>query len=124
MVDRFNQSQKDVVVENQFQGSYEETGQKLTAALQAKQAPDVSVLSDVWWFKFYLNKAISPLDDLLKANNIDKADYVDAFVNEGTRKGQLVLDPVRPQHAAVLLQQGRLEGSRPAGSRPRDLGTS
>jgi sn-glycerol 3-phosphate transport system substrate-binding protein len=93
MVDRFNQSQKDVVVENQFQGSYEETAQKLTAALQARQAPDISVLSDVWWFKFYLNKAILPLDDLLKANNIDKGDYVDAFVNEGTRKGQLVWLP-------------------------------
>jgi sn-glycerol 3-phosphate transport system substrate-binding protein len=88
LVDRFNQSQKDVVVENQFQGTYEETGQKLTAALQAKTAPDVSVLSDVWWFKFYLNKAIVPIDDALKANNVDKADYVDAFMNEGTRKGQ------------------------------------
>ena len=73
MVDRFNQSQKDVVVENQFQGSYEETGQKLTAALQARTAPEISILSDVWWFKFYLNKAIIPLDDLLKANNVDKA---------------------------------------------------
>jgi sn-glycerol 3-phosphate transport system substrate-binding protein len=93
MVDRFNQSQKDVVVENQFQGSYEETGQKLTAALQARTAPEISILSDVWWFKFYLNKAIIPLDDLLKANNIDKGDYVDAFVNEGTRKGQLMWLP-------------------------------
>jgi sn-glycerol 3-phosphate transport system substrate-binding protein len=93
MVDRFNQSQKDVVVENQFQGTYEETGQKLLAALQAKQTPEISVLSDVWWFRLYLNKAIIPLDDLLKANNIDKGDYVDAFVNEGTRKNQLVWLP-------------------------------
>jgi sn-glycerol 3-phosphate transport system substrate-binding protein len=88
MVDRFNQNQKDVVVENQFQGSYEETGQKLTAALQARQAPEISIISDVWWFKFYLNKAILPIDDLMKANNIDKNDYVDAFINEGARKGQ------------------------------------
>jgi len=93
MVQRFNDSQKDVVVDNQFQGSYEETGQKLTAALQARQTPDVSILSDVWWFKFYLNKAIVPLDDLMKANNVDKADYVDAFANEGTRKGQTVWIP-------------------------------
>ena len=28
----------------------------LVAALAAKQAPDVSLLSDVWWFKFYLNQ--------------------------------------------------------------------
>lgn len=88
MVDRFNQSQKDVVVDNQFQGSYEETGQKLTAALQARQAPDVSIISDVWWFKFYLNKAIIPLDELMTANKVEKTDFVDAFINEGTRKGQ------------------------------------
>jgi sn-glycerol 3-phosphate transport system substrate-binding protein len=93
LVDRFNASQKDVVVENQFQGSYEETGQKLTAALQARQAPDVSILSDVWWFKFYLNKATIPFDDLLKANNVDKNDYVDAFINEGTRKDKLIWLP-------------------------------
>ena len=86
LVDRFNASQKDVVVENQFQGSYKETGQKLTAALQAKQAPDVSILSDVWWFKFYLNKATIAVDDMLKANNVDKSDYVDAFVNEGSAR--------------------------------------
>jgi sn-glycerol 3-phosphate transport system substrate-binding protein len=93
LVNRFNESQKDVVVENQFQGSYEETGQKLTAALQARQTPDVSILSDVWWFKFYVNKAILPLDDLMKTNNVDKTDYVDAFINEGTRKGQTVWIP-------------------------------
>jgi sn-glycerol 3-phosphate transport system substrate-binding protein len=40
-----------------------------------------------------LNKAIIPLDDLMKANNVDKADYIDAFMNEGTRKGQVVWMP-------------------------------
>ena len=41
MVERFNTSQSDVVVKYEFQGTYEETAQKLTAALPAKQAPDV-----------------------------------------------------------------------------------
>jgi sn-glycerol 3-phosphate transport system substrate-binding protein len=36
IVRMFNESQKDVVVEYQFQGTYEETAQKLTAALQAR----------------------------------------------------------------------------------------
>jgi sn-glycerol 3-phosphate transport system substrate-binding protein len=93
MVERFNQSQKDVEVEYQFQGSYEELAQKLTAALQARQAPDTAILSDVWWFKFYLNKAIAPLDDFMKAGNVDRADFVDPFINEGTRKGQTVWIP-------------------------------
>ncbi|HET9304308.1 MAG TPA: hypothetical protein VFO20_16175, partial [Propionibacteriaceae bacterium] len=39
IVQMFNDSQQDVRVEYQFQGTYEETAQKLTAALQARQAP-------------------------------------------------------------------------------------
>ena len=87
MVDRFNKAQSDVVVKYEFQGSYEETGQKLTAALAAKQTPDVCLLSDVWWFKFYLNQALAPLNDLMTANNVDPADYVDSLINEGNRDG-------------------------------------
>ena len=88
VVQKFNDSQSDVEVEYQFQGTYEETAQKLTAALAAKQGPDVCLLSDVWWFKFYLNRAIAPLDSYLKSNNIDTSDYVESFFAEGVRKGQ------------------------------------
>lgn len=93
VVKRFNESQRDVQVEYQFQGSYEDTAQKLTAALQARQAPDVSLLSDVWWFKFYLNKTLLPLDDLVKAENVDLKDFQDPLINEGIRKGTLYWVP-------------------------------
>ncbi|HEU5433348.1 MAG TPA: ABC transporter substrate-binding protein, partial [Thermomicrobiales bacterium] len=49
--------------------------------------PDVSALSDVWWFKFYLNRALAPLDDFIAANKIDTSDYVDSLFNEGVRDG-------------------------------------
>lgn len=88
LVKRFNESQGDVVLDYQFQGNYEETAQKVTAALQARTAPDVSLLSDVWWFKFYLNNALLPLDDLLAAQNVDLADYQDSLINEGVRQGK------------------------------------
>jgi len=87
LVKRFNESQSNVVVDYQFQGNYEETAQKVTAALQARTAPDVSLLSDVWWFKFYLSQNLLPLDDLLSAQNIDLADYQDSLINEGVRQG-------------------------------------
>ena len=87
LVKRFNESQSDVVIDYQFQGSYEETAQKVTAALQAGTAPDISLLSDVWWFKFYLNRAIAPLDDLLNAQGVDVNDYQDSLINEGVRQG-------------------------------------
>jgi len=87
MVERFNTSQSEVVVKYEFQGNYEETAQKLTAALGADGTPDVCLLSDVWWFKFYLSSVLAPLNDLMAANNVDPTDYVDSLINEGNRDG-------------------------------------
>ncbi len=87
MVNAFNTAQQDVVVEYQYQGSYEDTAQKFTAALQAQAIPDVILLSDVWWFKFYLAQAIAPLDDLAAQAGVDFSDYQPVLLNEGVRDG-------------------------------------
>lgn len=87
LVERFNSTQDDVILEYQFQGNYEETAQKLTAALQSNTAPEVSLLSDVWWFRFYLAGALQPLDDLYRAAGIDTSDYQEVLFNEGVRQG-------------------------------------
>lgn len=86
LVDKFNEAYGgEVTVDYQVQGNYEETAQKVTAALQAQTAPDVSLLSDVWWFKFYLNQALVPVDDLASIENVDFTDYQDPLINEGLR---------------------------------------
>lgn len=87
LVNKFNEEfAGEVTLDYQFQGSYEETAQKVTAALQAQTAPDVSLLSDVWWFKFYLNQTLIGLDDLMEAEGVDVADYQDSLINEGLRQ--------------------------------------
>lgn len=88
VVKRFGEANPDITLDYQFQGSYEETAQKLTAALQARTAPDISLLSDVWWFKFYLNQVILPFDDLMAAASVDLTDYQDSLINEGLRQGK------------------------------------
>ncbi|MDU1589958.1 MAG: extracellular solute-binding protein, partial [Cutibacterium avidum] len=45
--------------------SYEEVAQKFQTALTGKDTPDVIIGSDVWWFRYYMQDAIAPLDDLL-----------------------------------------------------------
>ncbi len=87
VVDDFNASQTEIVINNQFQGSYEETAQKITAALPANQAPDMSILSEIWWFRFFAAQALAPMDDLIAASQLDTADYVDSLINEGNRNG-------------------------------------
>jgi sn-glycerol 3-phosphate transport system substrate-binding protein len=87
LVTKFNDEHTDIQINYQFQGNYEETAQKLNAAIQANNAPDISLLSDVWWFRYYLANAIAPLDDLAGAAGVDFSDYVDSLINEGNRDG-------------------------------------
>jgi sn-glycerol 3-phosphate transport system substrate-binding protein len=89
LVDQFNASQTSIAVENQFQGSYEETSQKLAAAMAARQIPDMVSLSEVTWNRFYINQSLQDLGDYFKKVNFDPADYVDPLVNEGTRAGKV-----------------------------------
>lgn len=82
----WNEMQSEVKVTLQVQGNYEETAQKLTAALPAEQGPDMVLLSDVWWFKFFRAQALMPLNDLVKEQGMDTTDFVESLWNEGVRK--------------------------------------
>jgi sn-glycerol 3-phosphate transport system substrate-binding protein len=73
----------------QFQGSYDETAQKLAAAIAARQVPDMVSLSEVTWNKFSINKTLQALDDLLPKAGIDTKDYVESLIAEGTRQGKI-----------------------------------
>jgi sn-glycerol 3-phosphate transport system substrate-binding protein len=93
LVDRFHQSQSDVKVALENQNDYETLSAKFTTALQAHTAPEIVTLSDVWWFKFYLNKTLQPLDDLMKADSVNPSDYIDVFYKETVRAGKQVVLP-------------------------------
>lgn len=82
LTDEFNASQSDIKVNFQFQGSYEETAQKLTAAIGAGNTPDLCALSDVWWFKFYLAGTLQPVDDFFASQGVDPTDYNDTLLND------------------------------------------
>jgi sn-glycerol 3-phosphate transport system substrate-binding protein len=93
MVQQFNESQDEVRVEYQFQGDYAENAQRFTAGLRANQIPDVMLLSDVWWFGFYLAGALTPLDELLAEANVDLDDFEPVLLNETVRQGQHFVIP-------------------------------
>lgn len=88
LADEFNNSQSDVFVEIQFQGSYEELAQKLAAAMQARQIPDMAILSEVTWNRFYLNDSLEPLTDYF-GDGFSPENYVDSLIGEGTRQGEV-----------------------------------
>ncbi|MBA2278338.1 MAG: ABC transporter substrate-binding protein [Chloroflexia bacterium] len=88
VIRRFNESQQDVVLRHEFQGTYDETAQKLSAALQARQTPALSLLSEANWFRFYTSEFLAPMDDFIAANELDTTDFVDSFLTEGQRNDQ------------------------------------
>lgn len=76
LIKRFEDANPGFKVNLQTAGAnYAEIAQKFNASIAAKQLPDVVMLSDVWWFKYAISKAITPLNDLFSAVKLDTADY-------------------------------------------------
>ena len=84
----FNESQQDVKVELQYQGTYDETATKLIGAIQSQQTPDFSLLSEANWFRFYAAEVLAPMDEFIASEGVDTSDYVESFLTEGQRNGQ------------------------------------
>jgi sn-glycerol 3-phosphate transport system substrate-binding protein len=83
LIKRFEARNPDIKVKLETAGAnYAEVSQKFNAGLAAKQIPDVVMLSDVWWFKYFLAKTITPMDDLLKELKVETADYQDTLFKD------------------------------------------
>ncbi|MFT4147527.1 MAG: ABC transporter substrate-binding protein [Micrococcaceae bacterium] len=89
IVDAFNASQNDVKVNLVTAGKdYDEAAQKFQTALASKQLPGVTMFSDVWWFRYYLNQSITPLNSLMTHLQFDNADYQDEFMKDYVYSGK------------------------------------
>lgn len=86
LITKFNDSQEEIYAEVQYQGSYEESGPKLTAALQAKSVPDIVMFADTWWGRFLLNDVLEPLDDYFD-DEFNGSMYQEQLYNEGVVNG-------------------------------------
>lgn len=63
--------------------NYEEIAQRFQTAQAAKDdLPAVVVLSDVWWFRYFLEGNIAALDPMIEKLGIDIADYRDSLVSD------------------------------------------
>jgi sn-glycerol 3-phosphate transport system substrate-binding protein len=83
LVEDFNASGQGVTVTAQAYASYEEVAQALITGLQTGDVPDVAILSDVWWFRFYLAQALADLTPHVT----EPDDYVQSLYTEYQRNG-------------------------------------
>jgi sn-glycerol 3-phosphate transport system substrate-binding protein len=88
VVKAFNHSQDKTTVKLVTAGSdYEEVAQKFQSALAGGDVPPTLILSDIWWFRYYMEDNIIPFDTLVDKIGIKKDDYVDSFWKDYDYKG-------------------------------------
>lgn len=68
--------------------SYEDVAQKFQSAQAGGQLPDLVVLSDVWWFRYFMQDSIIPLGNVLKAAGLSLSDYRPGLVADYQYKGE------------------------------------
>jgi len=83
LVEDFNASGTGVTVTAQTYQNYEEIAQALITGIQTGDVPDVAILSDVWWFRFYLSQSIVDLTSFVENGE----DYVEPLFVEYQRNG-------------------------------------
>jgi sn-glycerol 3-phosphate transport system substrate-binding protein len=87
-IDAFHAAQDEIYAEVQIFDSYDGVEAKLSASLQARQVPDIVVLSDVVWNRFYLAEALEPLKGYFDSS-FDTDAFDARFLDEGTVKDDI-----------------------------------
>lgn len=82
-IDAFHEAQNEIYCEVQIFEGYDQVEAKLAASLQAKQVPDLSVMSDVVWNRFYLNDALEPMNAYFDSS-FGTDSFHESFLAEGT----------------------------------------
>lgn len=83
LVEDYNAQGNGVTVTSQAFESYEAVAQALITGLQTGDIPDVAIISDVWWFRFYLSQALADVSELVDTPE----DYVESLYVEYERNG-------------------------------------
>ncbi|WP_312471164.1 ABC transporter substrate-binding protein [Neobacillus sp.] len=88
-IKEFNKSQDEVKVIGVAQGSYDETLQKLQAAIAAKKVPAAVLIKNDPMNAFAKKGTLASMTKFIKADaNFKPEDFVDAFYQQGTINGE------------------------------------
>jgi sn-glycerol 3-phosphate transport system substrate-binding protein len=89
LIAKYHASQSETKVTLVTAGAnYEEVAQKFQTAQQGGQLPHVVVFSDVWWFRYFINDSIIPLDGLLSTLKVNTGDYVQGLYKDYAYNGK------------------------------------
>ena len=89
LTDRFNESQSEVQVELQYQGTYEDNLAKLLASRASGDVPALVQLHDVTTQLLVDSGMLTPVQDFIDRDNYDLSDFVQRTVDYYTVDGKL-----------------------------------
>jgi len=85
LIERFHEAQPDIRIAPQALEDYEAVAAQLITGLQTGDYPAIAMLSDVWWFRFYLAQSLEDLTPLI--GELNPEDYVQSLYTEYQRNG-------------------------------------
>jgi sn-glycerol 3-phosphate transport system substrate-binding protein len=83
LIEDYNAQDNGVTVTASMYTSYGDTANAILTGLPSGDTPHLAVISDVWWFTFYLRGALADLTDLVDTPE----DYVESLYVEYQRQG-------------------------------------
>lgn len=83
MIERFHEANPDIKIVENVVENYEEVAAQLITGLQTGDVPAIAMLSDVWWFRFYLSQSLEDLSSMVDTPD----DYVQSLYIEYQRHG-------------------------------------
>ncbi|WP_166243363.1 ABC transporter substrate-binding protein [Paenibacillus turpanensis] len=107
LITKFNESQSEVVVKGVVQGKYDETKQKLQAAIASKKPPAAVLTQENDWAKKGLFVA---MDSMIKEDpNFKADDFVPAFLKQGVVDGKQYFLPMYGTTQVLYYRKDMLE---------------
>src|SRR5690606_5089246 len=83
LIESFHAAFPDIKIVENVVDDYEAVAAQLITGLQTGDVPAVAMLSDVWWFRFYLSQSLEDITSLVDTPE----DYVQSLYTEYQRNG-------------------------------------
>jgi len=117
-VNKFNASRKDIQVEAQFQGSYDDLVNKLRASLNSSAVPAISQVYDIGTRFMIDSKAIVPMQDFIDREKFDISQFEPNILSYYRVGGRLYSMPFNTSSAIMyynkdMFKQAGLDVNRP-----------
>lgn len=106
--EKFNASQKDVIVTSTYQGDYYTNHQKLSTALAANSAPAISMI-EVASMPFFADNDVLADINALSKNDAQVKDYVPGLMKEAVWKGKTIAVPFNRSVPVLYINKNALK---------------